>query len=331
MNPSARHLVFDVGGTQLRAAVWDAERSSLSPVHSVDAPSHARHPTLSWTELRARLVAEMSELRQRLDPPGEIRSIAVAFPGPVDPQRRVLAAPTLWGALGRYPFELGRELGQNWAESRILILNDVSAAGYRYCTDQEDSFCIVTVSTGIGNKVFAGGQPLVGAAGRGGEIGHLQIDTAPGAPLCDCGGRGHLGAYASGRGLAARAREDGEREPHDFRRSFLGTELKIEPAAITAEALAIAYGAKDEWATRQVDRCGAALAGVLAGLCLGVGVERFVLIGGLAIGLGPRFAEAVRAAIESRCWTGEASAISVKLGETDGKCALVGAGRAASR
>lgn len=330
MNAQACHLVFDVGGTQLRAAIWDAERSSLSAVLSVDAPSHAKHPDLSWTELRARLVAEMSELRRRLDPAEEIRSFAVAFPGPVDPQRRVLAAPTLWGTLGRYPFDLDRELRQIWPESRVEVLNDVSAAGYRYCGKLDETFCIVTVSTGIGNKVFAGGRPLVGAAGRGGEIGHLQIDTASGSPACDCGGRGHLGAYASGRGLVARAREDALREPHEFRRSSLATGGKIEPGAITAEALAIAYRAKDEWATRHVNRCADALAGVFAALCLGVGVERFVLIGGLAIGLGPRFAEAVRAAVESRCWTGGGSAISVKLGETDGQCALVGAGRAAA-
>lgn len=272
----------------------------------------------------------MSVLRQRLDPDARVRSIAVAFPGPVDPEGRVLAAPTLWGSLGRYPYELDRELAGTWPDARILVLNDVSAAGYRYCDALADTFCIVTVSTGIGNKVFAAGRPLVGASGRGGEIGHLQIDSAAGSALCDCGGRGHLGAYASGRGLVARAREDAEREPSQFRGSLLAGQMSLAADQITAEALASAYGADDAWATRQVERCAEALAGVFASLCMGIGVERFVLIGGLAVGLGPRFAETLRAAVERRCWMGSASAISVKLGEIDGKCALVGAGRAAA-
>jgi len=329
VNDAALHLVFDVGGTQLRAAVWDADRSRLSQVHAVDAPSHARHPELSWTELRERLVAEMSSLRRTLDPEGHFRSVAIAFPGPVDPERRVLAAPTLWGGLGRYPYDLESDLGARWPGARIQILNDVSAAGYRYCGELDGTFCIVTVSTGIGNKVFSGGRPLVGCAGRGGEIGHLQIDPGLDAAVCDCGGRGHLAAYASGRGLVARAREESERDPEGFRRSLLATEMGIHPAAITAEALALAYAADDEWATRHATRAARALAGVLAALCMGVGVERFVLIGGLAIGLGPRFAESVRTSLVERCWRGATPAISVKLGETDGKCALVGAGRAA--
>ncbi|HXX66423.1 MAG TPA: ROK family protein, partial [Polyangiaceae bacterium] len=309
MKGAAQHLVFDVGGTQLRAALWDADRNDLSPVHAVDAPSHARHPRLSWAELRARLIAEMSLLRERLDPGGQVHSVAVAFPGPVDPDRRILAAPTLWGALGQYPYELNRELAGRWPGTRVHVLNDVSAAGYRYSNEAEDSFCIVTVSTGIGNKVFAGGRPLVGPSGRGGEIGHLQVESGPGAALCDCGGRGHLGAYASGRGLVARAREDGGRGPTEFQRSFLATCLKLEPDAVTAEALAQAYAAGDEWATRQVERASDALGGVLAALCMGVGIERLVLIGGLAVGLGPRFAKAVGGAVEGRCGLGAGSAI----------------------
>lgn len=330
MNGAAKHLVFDVGGTQLRAALWDAERGQLAQVVAVDAPSHARHPDLSWVELRARLIGEMTLLRQRLDPAEQIRSVAVAFPGPVDPQQRVLAAPTLWGALGQYPYELDRELRARWPNTHVRVLNDVSAAGYRYAGGASDSFCIVTVSTGIGNKVFAGGHPLVGSSGRGGEIGHLQVDPGAGAALCDCGGRGHLGAYASGRGLVARARDDAQREPVAFHRSSLATRMGLEASALTAEALAQAYGAGDPWATKQVGRASDALGGVLAALCMGVGVERLVLIGGLAIGLGPGFAEAVRGAVEARCGLGTGTSISVKLGEADGKCALVGGGRAAS-
>jgi predicted NBD/HSP70 family sugar kinase len=328
VSPASLHIVFDVGGTLLRGALWNSESGSISDLRVVEAPSHHRYPDLSWPELTGRLVAEMSTLRSEIDPARRSDSVAVAFPGPVDREQRVLAAPTLWGALGQYPFALDRALRDAWPGTSVRVLNDVSAAGYRYLHDDEETFCIVTVSTGVGNKVFVGGRPLVGPTARGGEIGHVAIDTSPLAPLCDCGGRGHVGAFASGRGMLQRAREEAERSPEAFRRSLLVTELGLDPGTLTAEALASAYGACDAWTSEVVGRGVDALASALAPVHLAIGVERFVFIGGFAIGLGARFTEAVGAAVDARCWGGTTGTVSVMLGERDGRCALIGAGRA---
>jgi glucokinase len=324
---SARQLVFDVGGTQLRAAIYDGANDTLSEVLSVEAPSFVKHPGLSWDELRGRLVGEMTALRACLDAAEPALPVVIAFPGPVDGERRVVAAPTLWGALGAYPHALELE----WPGSPVRVLNDVSAAGYRYLRGLDDHFCVVTVSTGIGNKVFVGGRPLVGPHGKGGEIGHLQIDPSPTAASCDCGGRGHLGAIASGRGLVARAKECASREPESFRRSILATELGHSPLTVSAEALAIAFGRHDAWATDRVTEAATALGAVLAGMHLAIGTERFVLIGGLAVGLGAPFSAAVSLAAASRCWVGSKGGFDVTLGASDGRCALVGAGRAGAR
>jgi glucokinase len=327
---AAQHIVFDVGGTQLRAARWDAESAWLSPPHVVPAPSYIRYPDLSWLDLRGRLVAEMSALRAALDPAGQAGSVMVAFPGPVDQQERVLAAPTLWANGGPYPYALADDLRNAWPGTSVHVLNDVAAAGYRYMRDEADAFCIVTVSTGIGNKVFVGGRPFVGPRARGGEIGHVVVDPSPDAPACDCGGQGHLGAFASGRGLLQRAREEAERSPEAFRRSILVRDVGLEPSGLTAEALARAYRVEDDWATQRVNQGANALAGVLATIHLAIGVERFVLIGGFALGLGRRFADTVCAMIDARCWRGSTRTVSVALGEDDGRCVLIGAGRAAS-
>jgi predicted NBD/HSP70 family sugar kinase len=329
VSAASLHIVFDVGGTLLRGALWSAESRTISEPHVVQAPSYHRYPDLSWPELTGRLVTEMSTLRDEIDPGRRSTSVAVAFPGPVDRQERVLAAPTLWGALGQYPFALDRALRDAWPGTVIRVLNDVSAAGYRYLHEDDETFCVVTISTGIGNKVFVGGRPLVGPSARGGEIGHLAIDTSPHAPVCDCGGRGHVGAFASGRGMVQRAREEAERSPEAFRGSILATELGLGPGDLTGEALAFGYRAGDAWASGQVARGVNALASVLASVHLAIGVERFVLIGGFAVGLGLRFTEAVSAAVDARCWRGTTGTVSVTLGERDGMCALIGAGRAA--
>jgi glucokinase len=324
-----RHLVFDVGGTQLRASVYDGASAALGRVHRVDAPSYLRHPALGSPELRHRLIVEMSALRAALDPDGAIASAAVSFPGPVDGDRRVLAAPTLWGPGGPYPHDLEAALRGAWPGTDVLVLNDVAAAGYRYLRGPGDELCVVAVSTGIGNKVFVDGRPLVGPRGHGGEIGHLRVDFSEAAARCDCGGRGHLSAVASGRGLAARAREHAERAPEAFARSALASTTGQDPSALSAEMLALAYRAGDAWAADRIGEGASALGSALAAIHLAIGVERFVLIGGFAVGLGQTFCEAVGEAAARACWQGEHRSVVVALGEADGHCALVGAGRAA--
>ncbi len=329
MDRPAQQLVFDVGGTQLRAAVCNGADGSLADTRATAAPSYVQHPTFSWDALRMQLISEMSNLRRALDPHGRLRSAIVAFPGPIDRAHRVLAAPTLWGRHGVYPYGLARELHDAWKDTRVSVINDVTAAGYRYMRDAEDEFCIVTLSTGVGNKVFIRGKPMTGAAGAGGEIGHLQVDGSPDAAVCDCGGTGHLGAIASGRGTAARARAKAEAAPDAFRASHLAADMGMTPATLTPEALALAYGRLDPWATSVVERGLDALAGVFAAIHLATGVDRFVLVGGFAFGLGPRFRGALSAATNARCWDGAGNAVSVALGQPDGSCALIGGGRAA--
>jgi predicted NBD/HSP70 family sugar kinase len=46
----------------------------------------------------------------------------------------------------------------------------------------------VTGEVGIGGGIIAGGRPLLGSRGFGGEIGHMRVD--PAGPLCHCGRRG---------------------------------------------------------------------------------------------------------------------------------------------
>jgi glucokinase len=323
-----RYLVFDVGGTQLRAAVYESATSQLADMRTAAAPSYLRFPELSWADLRGRLVIEMSALRAALDPRGAMTSAAVSFPGPVDGERRVLAAPTIWGSAGVYPDDFESALRDAWKGTDVLLLNDVAAAGYRYMRGPSDEFCVVTVSTGIGNKVFVGGRPLVGPRGAGGEIGHLRVDDSAEAPRCDCGGRGHLGAIASGRGLAARSREHAQRAPAAFMKSSLAAETGNDPTKLTAEAIGVAYREHDAWARERVLEAASALGSTFAAIHMAIGVDRFVLIGGFAVGLGTAFGEAVRAAATRSCWRGEEVGIEVTLGETDGRCALIGAGRA---
>ena len=63
----------------------------------------------------------------------------------------------------------------------------------------------LTISTGIGGGLVLGGRLHGGAAGNGGEMGHLVV--RPDGRDCSCPRRGCIEAYASGTNIARRAEE----------------------------------------------------------------------------------------------------------------------------
>jgi glucokinase len=64
---------------------------------------------------------------------------------------------------------------------------------------------LVTLGTGIGAGLVAGGRLYRGAHGFAGEPGHMVID--PNGPPCPCGRRGCWERFASGSGLGRLARD----------------------------------------------------------------------------------------------------------------------------
>ena len=58
----------------------------------------------------------------------------------------------------------------------------------------------MTISTGIGGGVICSDRLLLGVNGMAAELGHITI--LPDGPMCSCGQRGHLEAFASGTAIA---------------------------------------------------------------------------------------------------------------------------------
>lgn len=324
-------LVFDIGGTNLRAALYDGLTDSLHEEIFRPTPSHFHLRNLSAEEIRRRLLAEMESIASRLCDDREVSSIAVAFPGPVDAQGNVLAAPTVWGDLDRAPFPLLASLRSIWPTTRLFVMNDVTAAGYRYLADRDEDLCVITVSSGIGHKVFIKGRPAVGARGRGGEIGHVQVDTSRDAPVCECGGRGHLGAIASGRGALFVARRLAEEDLASFRASVLGRRFGTNVKAMDNPDLVEAFRQGDAWARSLIRRVAGPLGRIIATIHATVGVEKFVIIGGFALALGEDYRRELVLAASESCWDlGQEWDTIIRLGVPDDLSGLIGAGRLAT-
>jgi len=137
---------------------------------------------------------------------GDLAAVGICSPGPCDIDAGVIcSAPNLPGwrdvPICRY---LEERLG---VPTRLE--NDATAAALGEHVYGAGRGCrhliYITVSTGIGGGLIIDGRPYRGATGVAGELGHMTID--PDGPLCGCGNRGCLEAFASGTAIAARGEE----------------------------------------------------------------------------------------------------------------------------
>lgn len=206
--PGAPVLALDLGGTQVRAAL-------VAPDGSVLAARRSRTPVeQGGPAIVAACVAALRGVRDdhaaRPDLP-PLAGIGISAPGPVDPFAGViLDPPNLGPTFHDTPLAaiVGEALGLRAVldrDTQVAALAEGRFGSARGC----DDYLYLTVSTGIGGAVVAGGRLLRGPDGTAGELGHLLVDRH-GAP-CGCGVAGHLEGIASGSGIARSARRAAER------------------------------------------------------------------------------------------------------------------------
>ena len=91
----------------------------------------------------------------------------------------------------------------------VVVGNDATVAAWaeheRGAGRGSTDMVLITLGTGIGAGIVAGGQLQQGANGFAGEFGHMVVD--PDGPVCPCGRRGCWERFASGSGLGRLARE----------------------------------------------------------------------------------------------------------------------------
>ena len=291
--PECFVATFDLGGTNMRAAtiavngthwrILDQERRPTPNYLSTPGFSAASR----LDDLQDFIAGYADTARTRFG----VTALAAAFPGPVQDQGTVLALPTMWGPDSKSlcPLDLASRLASRLPGMEIKVMNDVSAAGYRFVPEGGD-FALFTLGSGIGLKVFLDGKPRVGPRGFGGELTHMVFDASPDAPLCDCGGRGHLGALASGRAWQQ---------------------------AVTAAA---ERGGKPD-----LRRFSEPLAQSVAMLHYALGVERFIFAGGLAEGLGENLRTAIVQNLPTQGWNlGQDWDAMIQLAPADDAHALIG-------
>ncbi|MFC8492224.1 ROK family protein [Streptomyces sp. NPDC057235] len=328
--------VMDVGGTTLRVGTFDTRGGGrLSDVRRTPVDGMAAHPGAPVPVLQRRVVDQIvcaAERQAGARPDTAPAALAVAFAGPVARDGTVLGAPTVWGAGGE-PLPL-REILSARLSVPVLVVNDLTAAAWRYGTESAVPFCLLTISSGIGNKVFRDGAVLLDVEGHGGELGHWTCDRSPDAPLCDCGGRGHLGAIASGRGVLAAVRRAAASDPAGYARSAPARAGVADPRLLGNPEIARAVRDGDPFTTAVLRSTLVHLAAAVGGVFASIGIRRYVLMGGFALAIGERYRELlVEELVRQGCFGLSAAQVDamVVLGKDDDDHGLIGAGRLVGR
>jgi glucokinase len=274
-------LGIDIGGTKLAAGVVSRDG---------EVRSYLRQPTPHDKDAEALLAAvvELAE-RARGDACVSVDAVGIGCGGPLlypDGIVSPLHIPAWRG------FPLRERLAMALGLTAVLD-NDAKAFALGEATfgAGRGSHCLLgmIVSTGVGGGIILDGRLLHGASGNAGHVGHVTV--AAEGPLCPCGARGCVTAYASGTGLAARAYEAvaaGES-------SALAA---LPESQITGRAVVEAAAAGDALARRLLDDAAHALAIGIAGAANLLDLDRVVIGGGLAQA-GELLLEPLRRALRS--------------------------------
>lgn len=256
LGPGAAVLAFDVGGTDMKSAIVDAEGRVLG-LRRTPTPRDSGDPA-------GAIVAALAELARlhRSEAPGvQPISAGVSVPGLVDERAGV----------GIFASNLGwrdapiRELADRALGLPVAFGHDVRAAG-----DAEHRLgaarglgdvVVLAIGTGIAGSLVLDGRPYSGG-GFAGELGHALSD--PDGDPCTCGARGCLETIASAGAIARR---------------YAAASGNSVPGA--REVLAAAQSG-DADAVRIWDDAVRALAEAIARLVASIAPEAVVIGGGLA-------------------------------------------------
>lgn len=276
----------DLGGTQIRAALADAQGKIIQRVSQPTIADEGPEAVLGRIKenIRRVLPAEI----------GRVSAIGFAAPGPLDPWKGIIMdAPNLPGWKN---VPLKDLMGEEF-DLPVFVGNDANLAALaeqRFGAGQGAADLIyITVSTGIGGGIIAHNRLLLGAQGFAAEVGHQTIEAH--GPRCNCGNIGCLEALAAGPAIARRARELIKDGTETAITELVGGDLDT----ITAKEVNQAAQAGDPTAIEVFRQ---------AGFYIGIGIVNLlhifnpslIVIGGSVAKAGDLLFEPIRATVRER-------------------------------
>ncbi|MGF3057564.1 ROK family protein [Microbacterium sp. YY-01] len=199
-NPDrGRVLCADVGVTQASVGICDLGSTIISrTVLDIDT---TRDPHIIMEELADKFDELLAAEGMTAD---EISGIGIGIPAPVKAGAGFSVKPPIMPAWNGFDVPA-------WLSSRysapVVLEKDANVMAYgetRVNFPEASHLMLVKIGTGIGSGSVIGGRLFRGTDGAAGDLGHIHLDTLTteeSGPLCKCGNRGCLEAYAGGWAL----------------------------------------------------------------------------------------------------------------------------------
>jgi glucokinase len=311
-SPEPRLGAVDLGGTKIYSIVSDA---ACAPLADDYRPTEVERGSDAVIDR----IVDSINASIAASPMGRaaLAAIGIAAPGPIDAERGlILDAPNLRGWRN---VPLAQRLRAAF-DCPAVLENDANAAGlgeFLFGAGRGSRHMIyLTVSTGIGGGLILDGQLYRGAGGAAGELGHVVVDAD--GPLCGCGQRGCLEAFASGTAIAARATEAiAERRPTTIAR-FAGDD------DVAAEHVALAAADGDPVAREIIGRAARALGLGLAGF-VNIFNPDLIVIGGGTAQIGPPLIDPAIETMRANAFAGPVAHVRLVPAALGGRAAAIGA------
>jgi glucokinase len=307
----------DIGGTKTAVVLSSHPPAMLGRIEFPTLPEEGPEGAIQLIKSSIRQLIDSCQVDK-----STLASIGVSCGGPLDAAAGVIQGPPNLRTWIDVP--ITSILQQEFAlECRLE--NDANAgavAEHRFGAGQGTRHMIfLTMGTGLGAGVIANGALLSGASGQAGEIGHVRLtDTGP----IGYNKAGSVEGWASGGGMAQVAAQEVAAALERGEPTLLAALFRAQ-GSLSAKDVAEAFRQGDGLAERIIQSTGNRLGEGLAILVDLFNPERIV-IGGLAMRLGPALLEPARRVMEREALPASAKVCKIvpaALGESIGDVAAI--------
>lgn len=254
----------DIGGTKIALALVDRSGAVLAERRLPMRPDDA---TTTLDEIAGAIEA----LRARA--PGLLAGIGIGCPGHVDPVQGIVHYAVNLGWTG---VALRDGIRQRLADDLpVWVHKDTNAAAlgelYFGAARGARDFIYLAIGTGLGGAAVVNGALATGLNAYAMEVGHLVLH--PQGRQCNCGLRGCVEMYVSGKGLRAGTLE--------WAVTYPDSPLVERGDRVSAHDILAAFAAGDALAVAVMEQAAEVLGTVMSTCASLLNPERFILGGGL--------------------------------------------------
>ena len=257
----------DIGGTTVKLGLFDVGGDVLD---KWEIPTRTENGGVNILPDIANSVRD--KMAEKSINKEDVAGVGVGAPGPVDGAGIIHKAVNLgWGEMN-----LKKELSALLDGMRVEGGNDANVAAlgemWKGGGQGYQNLVAVTLGTGVGGGIIINGKIMTGAAGSGGEIGHIHVEDHE-TDACGCGNYGCLEEYTSATGIVRLANRKLQSSDKDS---------VLRQGEVSAKTVFDAVKAKDALAIEIAEQFGDYLGKGLAVIAGVVNPEIFVIGGGVS-------------------------------------------------